>query len=119
MQVWSTSIPAKARWRWRAGVMACLMALAVGLFGHIEAAGATGLGHQTVIVSGAPADGHPGSSLSTHCMLQGHCSLQALLPLSLPGTSRSADLVVISPDQLALGRTTAPQHHPPKAPRLQ
>ncbi len=124
MHAWSRSISPKAppAWRQRVGVVACLLALAVALFGHIEVAGAAAPGQDAAVVSLSKIDspdGHARSSLSPHCVLQGHCSLQALLPLALPGTPASAEPVGISPDQFALGRTTAPQHHPPKAPHFQ
>lgn len=123
MRAWSSYIPPKSApaWRRQFGVVACVLALVVTLFGHIEIAGAAAPGQDAAVVSMSKIDrseGHAGYSPAPDCVLQGHCSLQALLPLPLPGAPLAAEPVGIAPDQLAQGRTTAPQHHPPKAPRV-
>lgn len=109
-------------WRRRLGVFACLLALALALFGHIETSEAVSLDAGTAIVTLAHADGpadHDGIAAPQHCSHQVQCSFHALLPSPLSADALAARRAGVSADRLGDSRAISPRGHPPKISILQ
>lgn len=104
-------------WRRQLGVFACLLAVALALFGHIETSEAVSADSQTAIVMLAQAEGpaeHSNEAPPLHCYHHAQCSFHALLPSPLPVSALAARRVGVSANHLGDSRAVSPLRHPPK-----
>lgn len=107
----------KSLQRYRGGVIVCLLALFIAMFGHIEAPVANDMAawHVDGMADPAdiPSDRHDTAS-HQQCAQHIQCSIQAVLPVGPvvgPNGSNAAEAV---PEQVSGNRTISPLRHPPK-----
>lgn len=113
------SSPATQRRKFAAA--ACILALVIALFGHVDipSAKAGELGNASIVATGTGDHSHDDSDLiKHHCGYANHCSVSAILP---------ADVTMISPlwvngcfpvTQQSVVNTAAPPDAPPPKPFL-
>jgi len=111
------SLGTKSLKRHRLGVVVCLLALFISMFGHIEVLVANDMAvwHIDGIADAAelPSDRHDTAS-HQQCPQHIQCSIQAVLPVGpavSPNGSNAAEAV---PEQVSGNRTISPLRHPPK-----
>ena len=122
VNVQSSILEQRRPWHRRVGVLLCLVALVFSLFGHIEAAEARSFEAQPTVVAFDHFDDaadHGAGTTSHHCLHQGQCTLQAVLPSDkLPNVSGMTRTKPAA-DHLGMSRVISPHGHPPKTSFLQ
>jgi hypothetical protein len=104
-------------WRRQLGVFACLLALALALFGHIETSEAVSVDTKTAVVMLTHTDGpaeHGSAAAPQHCLNHTQCSFHALLPSSPSVNTLAAGRLGVSANHLGDSRAVSPHRHPPK-----
>lgn len=105
-------------WRRRIGVFACLLALMAVLFGHIEVPAAAPPDALAAAIMTGHVDGaadHDAGSAPQHCMHQGQCIVQAILPSPLLPDAFGALRTRLAADLRGASRAISPHRHPPKS----
>lgn len=104
-------------WGRKLGVFACLLALALALFGHIDAPEAASVDANVAVMMLTHADGpaeHGSSAALQHCNYHTQCSFHVLLPLLPSVTILDARGVRASRDHLRDSLAFTPLGPPPK-----
>lgn len=113
----NSSLKRRPVWRRQLGVCACLLALALALFGHIETPEAASVDTTTAVVMLTHADGpseHGSTAAPQHCLHHAQCSFHALLPSSPSVKALAAGSVSVSAAHFADSRAVSPHRPPPK-----
>lgn len=111
----------RGSWHRRLGVLACLVALAVALFGHMEAPEASPVNAQETIAILSHVDGasdHDSKAVPHHCMHQSQCTFQAVLPSNPLPDDFSVIRKRLAVDQSGPTRAVSPHRRPPKSSSL-
>ena len=104
-------------WYRQLGVLACLLALAVALFGHMETPEASPVTAQETVAILGHADGaaeHDSKAVPHHCTHQSQCTFHAVLPSNPLTDDFSVTRTSLAVDLSGSTRAISPHRHPPK-----
>jgi hypothetical protein len=108
-------------WRRQFGVLTCLVALAVALFGHIETPEASPVNAQETVAILGHVDGaadHDSKAALHHCMHQSQCTFHAVLPSNPLPDDFSVIRKRLAADLSGATRAISPHRRPPKSSSL-